>query len=260
MIVVRALALIAGLVSTAGPLAHAQDYPARPVTIVVPTGPGGGMEMVARLLAPKLEQRLGKPFVIENRPGAGTNIGAAAVARSAPDGYTLLMATSSTMAINSSIYKSLPFDPLKDLMPVVLYARVPFVLVVNPSLPAQTAADLVKLAKEKPGTLSFGTSGTGTASHIGQFTLVDDGFANLSTGSGGGRVTFTAANGDSFTATEIGSAVIESGFADVTDDATITGGTGRFAGATGTITILKRVDISTGFSSGSFEGTITLAR
>src|SRR6058998_428115 len=134
MIVVRSVALMAGLVLAIGTLAigtqaQAQDYPTRPVTIVVPTGPGGGMEMVARLVAPKLEQRLGKPFIIENRPGAGTNIGAAAVARSAPDGYTLLMATSSTMAINSSIYKSLPFDPLKDLMPVVLYARVPFVLV-----------------------------------------------------------------------------------------------------------------------------------
>ena len=137
MIAVRALALIVGLALTASTLAQAQDYPTHPVTIVVPTGPGGGMEMVARLLAPKLEQRLGKPFVIENRPGAGTNIGAAAVARSAPDGYTLLMATSSTMAINASIYKTLPFDPLKDLMPVVLYARVPFVLVVNPSSPAQ---------------------------------------------------------------------------------------------------------------------------
>src|SRR6266852_4126149 len=148
MIVVRALALIAGLVLTVGTLAQAQDYPARPVTIVVPTGPGGGMEMVARLLAPKLEQRLGKPFVIENRPGAGTNIGATAVARSAPDGHTLLMATSSTMAINASVYKSLPFDPMKDLMQVVLYARVPFVLVVNPSSPARTAADLVRLAKE----------------------------------------------------------------------------------------------------------------
>jgi tripartite-type tricarboxylate transporter receptor subunit TctC len=159
-------ALMIGLVLVAGGLARAQDYPTHPVTIVVPTGPGGGMEMVARLVAPKLEQRLGKPFVIENRPGAGTNIGAAAVARSAPDGYTLLMATSSTMAINSSIYKSLPFDPIKDLMPVVLYARVPFVLVVNPSSPAQIAADLVKLAKDKPGTLSFGTSGTGTASHL----------------------------------------------------------------------------------------------
>ena len=132
MIVVRAAALaIAGLVLAAGTPARAQDYPARPVTIVVPTGPGGGMEMVARLLAPKLEQRLGKPFVIENRPGAGTNIGAAAVARAAPDGHTLLMATSSTMAINASIYKILPFDPLKDLMPVALYARVPFVPVAR---------------------------------------------------------------------------------------------------------------------------------
>jgi len=165
MIIARAV-VIAGLVLAAGVPAHAEDYPSHPVTVVVPTGPGGGMEMVARLFAPKLEQRLGKPFVIENRPGAGTNIGAAAVARSAPDGYTLLMATSSTMAINSSIYKSLPFDPIKDLMPVVLYARVPFVLVVNPSSPAKTAADLVKLAKAKPGTLTFGTSGTGTASHL----------------------------------------------------------------------------------------------
>jgi tripartite-type tricarboxylate transporter receptor subunit TctC len=166
MMFVRAIMLAAGLVVPAAPLARAQDYPAHPVTIVVPTGPGGGMEMVARLVAPKLEQRLGKPFVIENRPGAGTNIGAAAVARAAPDGYTLLMATSSTMSINSSIYKSLPFDPIKDLVPVVLYARVPFVLVVNPSSPARTAADLVKLAKDKAGSLSFGTSGTGTASHL----------------------------------------------------------------------------------------------
>jgi tripartite-type tricarboxylate transporter receptor subunit TctC len=162
----RALEVIAMLAVIAATPARAQDYPARPVTIVVPTGPGGGMEMVARLLAPKLEQRFGKPFVIENRPGAGTNIGGAAVARSAPDGHTLLMATSSTMAINSSIYKSLPFDPIKDLMPVVLYARVPFVLVVNASSPAQTAADLIRLAKDKPGTLSFGTSGVGTASHL----------------------------------------------------------------------------------------------
>jgi tripartite-type tricarboxylate transporter receptor subunit TctC len=156
-------ALILGLVLAAGAPALAEDYPTRPVTIVVPTGPGGSMEMVARLLAPRLEQRLGKPFVIENRAGAGTNIGATAVARSAPDGHTLLMATSSTMAINASIYKTLPFDPQKDLMPIVLYARVPFVLVVNPSSPIETAADLVKLAKEKPGTLSFGSSGIGTA-------------------------------------------------------------------------------------------------
>ena len=159
-----ALCLLAAM-TIAAP-ACAEDFPARPVTIVVPTGPGGGMEMVARLFAPKMEQALGKPFVIENRPGAGTNIGAAAVARSAPDGHTLLMATSSTMAINASVYKSLPFDPMKDLMPVVLYARVPFVLVVNPAFEGKTAPDLVRLAKEKPGTLTFGTSGTGTASHL----------------------------------------------------------------------------------------------
>jgi tripartite-type tricarboxylate transporter receptor subunit TctC len=162
----RFVSLIASLVLTLGSAARAEDYPARPVTIVVPTGPGGSMEMVARLIAPRLEQHFGKPFVIENRPGAGTNIGATAVARSAPDGHTLLMATSSTMAINPTIYKALPFDPRKDLAPLVLYARVPFVLVVNASSPARTAADLVKLAKEKPGTLTFGSSGTGTASHL----------------------------------------------------------------------------------------------
>jgi hypothetical protein len=102
--------------------------------------------------------------------------------------------------------------------------------------------------------------GTGTASHLGLFTVIDDGVAHPGTGGGGGRVTFTAANGDSFTATETGSAVIKDGFADVTDDATLIGGTGRFAGATGTLVILKRVNMATGFSSGSFEGSISLAR
>jgi tripartite-type tricarboxylate transporter receptor subunit TctC len=159
------VAVWVALLFTAVPV-RAEEFPSRPVTIVVPTGPGGGMEMVARLFAPKMEQRLGKPFVIENRPGAGTNIGAAAVARAAPDGHTLLMATSSTMAINASIYKNLPFDPMKDLMPVVLYARVPFVLVVNAASPIKSATELVKAAKDRPGKLTFGTSGTGTASHL----------------------------------------------------------------------------------------------
>lgn len=168
MIITRFAALITTLALSLAVVAsaQAQTYPNRPVTIVVPTGAGGAMDMVARLLAPRLEQRLGQPFIIENRPGAGTNIGAAAVARSAPDGHMLLMATSSTMAINASIYKSLPFDPQKDLMPVVLYARVPFMLVVNPSSPAKTVADLVSLAKDKPGKLTFGSAGVGTASHL----------------------------------------------------------------------------------------------
>src|SRR5215475_6325470 len=140
MIGIRSAAFVASLAFAVATPAVAEDYPTRPVAIVVPTGAGGSMDMVARLLARRLESRFGKPFVIENRPGAGTNIGATAVARSSPDGHTLLMATSSTMAINASIYKSLPFDPQKDLIPLVLYARVPFVLVVNSSSPAQTAA------------------------------------------------------------------------------------------------------------------------
>src|SRR5262245_36313389 len=131
MIGTRFAALAAGLAFAIATSAVAQEYPVRPVAIVVPTGPGGGMDMVARLLAPRLEQRFGKPFVIENRPGAGTNIGATAVARSAPDGHSLLMATSSTMAINATIFKTLPFDPQKDLVPVVLYARVPSVWAVK---------------------------------------------------------------------------------------------------------------------------------
>jgi tripartite-type tricarboxylate transporter receptor subunit TctC len=162
------LALAAGAVAlpAVSRNAFAQAYPARPVRVVVPVAPGGANDVSARIIGQWLSERLGQQFVIENRPGAGTNIGAAAVARSAPDGHTLLMATSSTMAINATIYKTLPFDPQKDLVPVVLYARVPFVLVVNPASPARTASDLVKLAKEKPGTLSFGSSGTGTASHL----------------------------------------------------------------------------------------------
>src|SRR5262245_26673811 len=102
--------------------AAAQDYPSKPVMFIVPYGPGGGTETMARLLGRRLEQRLGKPFVIDNRPGAGTSIGATFVAKSAPDGHTLLLATSTTMAINVSIYKHLSYDPVKDLVPVALFS------------------------------------------------------------------------------------------------------------------------------------------
>src|SRR5262245_15067033 len=146
--------------------APASDYPARPVTFVVPYAPGGATDLFARLLGQKLEQRLGKPFVVENRPGASATIAASAVARSAPDGYTLMMASSTPMALNVTVRKSLPYDPTVDLAPVALVARVPFVLVVNPSLPVQSVADLVKLAKEKPGQLSYATPGPGTFHHL----------------------------------------------------------------------------------------------
>jgi tripartite-type tricarboxylate transporter receptor subunit TctC len=158
------LAVLAGISERA--LAQAQDYPTRPVTFVVPFAPGGVTSLFARILGQKLEQRLGKPFIVENRPGGGGVTAAVAVAQAAPDGHTLIMASSTMLAINVSVRKNLPYDPRRDLTPVALLARVPFVLVVNPSLPINSVADLVKLAKEKPGQLSFGTPGPGTFHHL----------------------------------------------------------------------------------------------
>jgi tripartite-type tricarboxylate transporter receptor subunit TctC len=146
--------------------APAQEYPSRPVLFVVPYAPGGGTETMARLLGRWLEQRLGKPFVIDNRPGAGTAIGATFVAKSPPDGHTILLATSTTMAINVSIYSNLSYDPIKDLMPVALFSDIPFVLVVNPALPVHSVAELVTLAKRTPGGLSYASNGHGGAGHL----------------------------------------------------------------------------------------------
>jgi tripartite-type tricarboxylate transporter receptor subunit TctC len=150
----------------AGTCANAQTYPARPVTFVVPFAPGGGTEFLARLLGQRLEQRLGKPFVIENRPGGGGVIGALSVARAAPDGYTILMAPAPVMAINAALHKKLPYDPAVDFVPVALVVATPYVLVVAPSLPAQSVADLVELAKAKGGQLSFASAGLGTPHHL----------------------------------------------------------------------------------------------
>src|SRR5437016_8839248 len=146
--------------------AFSQDYPTRPVTIVVPFAAGGGTDIIARLLAQKLEQRLGKSFLIDNKPGAGSTLGAAAAARAAPDGYTLLMAPSPAMAMSVSIYKHLPYDPATDFIPIALAAQTPFVLIVNPALPIHSVADLIRFAKEKPGQLSYGSAGPGTPHHL----------------------------------------------------------------------------------------------
>src|SRR5262249_42671900 len=140
-------AAVAGL-STAPP-AWADDYPTRSVTIVVPFTPAGSTDIVARMLAQKLEQRLGKSFVVENRPGAGTLIAASALAKAPADGYVLFMAPSSTMATNVTLYKKLPYDPTVDFVPLAGLARVPFVLIVNPSVPAHTLLELIKYAKER---------------------------------------------------------------------------------------------------------------
>jgi tripartite-type tricarboxylate transporter receptor subunit TctC len=154
------------VVAAADQLAAATDYPTRPVTLVVPFAPGGGTEFLARMLAQRLEQRLGKPFVIENRPGAGGVTGALSVARGAPDGHTMLMAPSPVMAINVTLHKKLPYDPAVDFVPLALVVLSPYVLVVNPSLPVQSVADLIRLAKERPGQLSFASAGAGTPHHL----------------------------------------------------------------------------------------------
>jgi tripartite-type tricarboxylate transporter receptor subunit TctC len=151
------------MAATAARAQGADDYPSRPVTFIVPFAPAGGTDILARLLGQKLEQRLGKPFVVENRPGAGTVIATNFVAKSPPDGYTIMMSVSS-LAIDATLYKKLPYDPAKDLVLVALIASVPFVLVVNPSLPVQNVDDLVKLAKQRP--LSFGSGGVGAFHHL----------------------------------------------------------------------------------------------
>lgn len=141
----------------------AADYPNRQVSFIVPFAPAGGTDVLARLLAEKLQQALGKPFVVENRPGAGTVIATNFVAKSPPDGYTIMMDVSS-LAIDVTLYKSLPYDPAADLALIALIASVPFVLVVSPSLPVESVEDLIKLAKQRP--LSYGSGGIGAFHHL----------------------------------------------------------------------------------------------
>src|SRR5256714_264044 len=141
------------------------DYPARPVRIVVPSPPGGGTDIVARVLGQHLSKALGQPFVVENKPGAGNMIGIEHVARSSADGYTLLM-VASTLALNSVLFKKVPYDPVRDFAPITIAATAPNVLIVNPALPAQTLAEFIALAKKKPGALSYGTPGIGTSPHL----------------------------------------------------------------------------------------------
>jgi tripartite-type tricarboxylate transporter receptor subunit TctC len=150
----------------AAPAARAQDWPQRQVTIVVPFSAGGTTDMFARILAQGLQQKFGTPFVVENRAGAGGNVGAAMVARAPKDGYTLLVGTVSTHAINPFIYKNLAHDTEKDFQPISLIARLPNMLVVNPRIPANTVAELIEHLKRNPGKLSYGSSGAGTSTHL----------------------------------------------------------------------------------------------
>ena len=159
-------ALVAIVLAASTAAALAQAYPSRPVKIVVPFPAGGGTDALTRFIAKGLEQRLGQPFIVENRGGAGTTLGATAVARSEPDGYTIMVGTASTFAAAPGLYKRLAYDPNKDFSPVMLFATVPFVLVVHPSLGVNSVKELVALAKSKPGGLSYASAGVGAVHHI----------------------------------------------------------------------------------------------
>jgi tripartite-type tricarboxylate transporter receptor subunit TctC len=144
----------------------APDWPVKPVRLIVPFPPGGSTDILARTIAQKLQEALGRPFVVENMGGAGGSIGATEVARAAPDGYTLLMGHIGTLAINPSLYPQLPYDPRMSFAAVALVARVPNVLVVHPAVPAYNVRELVALAKAKPGSLRYASGGNGSAAHI----------------------------------------------------------------------------------------------
>jgi tripartite-type tricarboxylate transporter receptor subunit TctC len=143
----------------------AQGYPTKPVRLVVGFTPGGGVDINARLLAPKLQEYLGQQVIVDNRPGAGTNIANEYVARAAPDGYTLLVNTAAVV-INMSLYKKVNFDTMKDFVPISLFSQSPNILTVHPSLPVKGVKDLVALAKAKPGAMNFSSAGAGTTQHL----------------------------------------------------------------------------------------------
>jgi tripartite-type tricarboxylate transporter receptor subunit TctC len=165
---IAAIAAIAGVALSLSAAAEQSipQYPSRAVTLVVPFAPGGSTGLIARILADKLEKRFNKPFVVEHRPGGGGVTAVNQVAHGTPDGYTIMMASSTALAINVNVRKSLPYDPRKDITPIALIARMPYVMVVNPELPVRSVADLVKLAKEKPGQLTFASVGPGTIHHL----------------------------------------------------------------------------------------------
>lgn len=168
MRIVTLLAAVAGAMALVAPQAQAQgpSYPKQPITLVVPFVAGGPTDGMARVLAQKLGERLGQQVIVDNKGGAGGNIAAEFVAKAPADGYTLFFGTTGTMAINPSLYGKLRYDPLKDFAPVSLMATTMNVLVVNPQVPAKNLSELVKLAKAKPGELTFGSAGNGSSNHL----------------------------------------------------------------------------------------------
>jgi tripartite-type tricarboxylate transporter receptor subunit TctC len=149
-----------------GAAAGAQDFPNRAISIIVAQPPGGGTDIISRIVAQQLSLQLGKPVVVENKPGAGTIVGTEAAAKSPPDGYTLLAGLTANMAVNPSLFKKLSYDPVKDFTPVGMMAEFPFVLVVSKNFPAKSVKELIAMAKAKPGEINFASAGNGTGQHL----------------------------------------------------------------------------------------------
>lgn len=158
--------VVMGVLATLSAPTAAQSYPVKPIRLIVPTAPGGGTDRIGRLLAQNLSVALGEQVVVDNRGGAGTTIGSAITAKSPPDGYTLLL-NHTSLAFNASFYGNLPYDTLKDFSPITVVARQPFLLVVHPSLPAQSVKDLIALAKARPGQIAYASGGAGSGPFMG---------------------------------------------------------------------------------------------
>ena len=160
----RAFAACLGIALAA--LAHAQGYPSKPVRIIAPFAPGSTIDIIGRIIAPRLTEALGQPVIVENRSGAGGMLGMDAAAKSAPDGHTLAIGALGPLAMNPSLYPKTPFDPVRDFAAVSLLATGPVVIAVHPSIPARTVTELVELAKKRPGQLNYGSPGVGTSPHL----------------------------------------------------------------------------------------------
>ena len=148
------------------PLAYSEPYPSKPIKVIVPFSAGGSMDTLARLFGQKLNRAWGKPVIVDNRPGATGIIGTEAAAKAAPDGHTLIMVASATMAINPNVYQKLAYDPLKDFVPITLFVDAPILLVAHPSVRANSVKELITLAKQKPAELTFGSAGAGSSQHL----------------------------------------------------------------------------------------------
>jgi len=186
---------------------HADNYPSRRITLIAPWPAAGAIDTLCRQLAPGLGDRLGQPVIVENRPGAGSTIGTADVAKAQPDGYVLVMAGSGSLAISPTLYKKLPYDPRQDFSPIAMIAEIPFVLVVNPSLPIGSAKELIKYATEHPGALTYASGGAGSPHQL---------YAELFKSMTGIQMTHVPYKGNSPALTDVIAGHVDLMFADAT--------------------------------------------